>query len=238
MDVSTLIVLQFIAHLFTDYFLQSDEQAKEKNEKGFQSKFLSKHFLIAFIFSWGLSFQLNFIYFALAIALSHVIIDGAKKYINCHERLGKYAFYIDQLLHISIFTFGSLIFDKYFTLYKPFDIEINWNFVLLTAGYLLCLKPTNIIIKQIFNTVKITDQITGGLENAGRLIGGLERILTLTFVLLGHYEAVGFLIAAKSILRFKEGDRQTTEYVLIGTMLSFSIAIGIGILVLKIYSTT
>jgi hypothetical protein len=238
MDVITLIVLQFIAHLFTDYFLQSDKQAKEKNEQGFQSKFLRKHFLIAFIFSWGLSFQLNFAFFALAIALSHIIIDGLKKHINNHQILGKYAFYIDQLLHISIFIFASIVFDKFFTCCKLFDYEIEWHYVLVTAGYLFCLKPTNIIIKQIFNTVSITDQTTDDLENAGRLIGVLERLLVLTFVLLDQYEAVGFLIAAKSILRFKEGDRKTTEYVLIGTMLSFAIAIGIGILILKVHNIT
>lgn len=238
MNVLTLVILQFIAHLFTDYFLQSDEQAEEKNEQGFQSKFLRKHFLIALILSWGLSFQLNFFFFALAIAFSHVVIDGLKKYINNHAILGKYVFYVDQLLHIFILIIASILFDKYFMLYPFFDIEIDGYHVLLTAGYLFCLKPTNIIIKQIFNTVSITDQTNDDLENAGRLIGVLERLLVLTFVLLDQYEAVGFLIAAKSILRFKEGDRKTTEYVLIGTMLSFAIAIGVGILMSKVNNIT
>jgi hypothetical protein len=49
--------------------------------------------------------------------------------------------------------------------------------------------------------------------------------MVLVFVLIGQFSAVGFLIAAKSILRFKDGDLIKTEYVLIGTMLSFSIAI-------------
>ena len=37
-------------------------------------------------------------------------------------------------------------------------------------------------------------------------------------------EAVGFLIAAKSILRYKDTDNLKTEYVLIGTLLSFGTA--------------
>lgn len=62
------------------------------------------------------------------------------------------------------------------------------------------------------------------MKNAGALIGNLERILTLVFVLIGQYEAVGFIIAAKSLLRFKDTDTAKTEYVLAGTLLSFGIA--------------
>jgi hypothetical protein len=55
------------------------------------------------------------------------------------------------------------------------------------------------------------------------------------FILTGHFEAIGFLLAAKSIFRFgdlKEAkDRKLTEYVLIGTLLSFGIALLIGLLV-------
>jgi hypothetical protein len=51
----------------------------------------------------------------------------------------------------------------------------------------------------------------------------------LTFILLNQFEAVGFLLAAKSILRFKEAETLKSEYVLIGTMLSFAIAIAFGI---------
>jgi len=73
------------------------------------------------------------------------------------------------------------------------------------------------------------------LLNAGKLIGNIERVLTLTLVLLNQYEIVGFIIAAKSILRFKDTDTSRTEYVLIGTLLSFGIAIllGIGISLIK-----
>ena len=78
------------------------------------------------------------------------------------------------------------------------------------------------------------DDITGDLPNAGKLIGVVERLLSLVFVLLGQYEAVGFIIAAKSILRFAEGDKAKSEYVLIGTLLSFSMAIFVGVAI-KLY---
>lgn len=53
----------------------------------------------------------------------------------------------------------------------------------------------------------------------------------MVFVLIGQYEAVGFIVAAKSLLRFKETDTAKTEYVLAGTLLSFGIATCCGLLV-------
>ena len=46
----------------------------------------------------------------------------------------------------------------------------------------------------------------------------------------GQYEAIGLLVAAKSILRFKDTDTAKTEYVLAGTFLSFAIAILCGLI--------
>jgi hypothetical protein len=64
-----------------------------------------------------------------------------------------------------------------------------------------------------------------GLENGGKRIGQLERVLILLFVLSGQPASVGFLVTAKSVFRFgelKEGDgRKEAEYIIIGTMLSF-----------------
>lgn len=73
------------------------------------------------------------------------------------------------------------------------------------------------------------------LAEAGIWIGRLERVLVLTFVILKQFEAIGFLIAAKSILRFSDKSanepRKQTEYVLIGTLISFSIALFSGLII-------
>ena len=52
---------------------------------------------------------------------------------------------------------------------------------------------------------------------------------------MSQYEAIGFLIAAKSILRFSEASKgdEKSEYVLTGTLLSLAIALCLGIFVLK-----
>ena len=68
-----------------------------------------------------------------------------------------------------------------------------------------------------------------GNQGGGSLIGQLERALIFAFVLVGYLEGIGFLVAAKSILRFKNTEEQKmAEYVLIGTLMSFALAIALA----------
>ena len=68
-----------------------------------------------------------------------------------------------------------------------------------------------------------------GMPFAGAWIGYIERVLILTFVITDNIEGVGFLLAAKSIFRFgdlnKTREIKITEYVLLGTLASFTIAL-------------
>lgn len=232
MDIILFLILQLIAHLLTDFVFQNNRLATDKNTKGFKSSFLIWHGLIAILLSWLLSFQLNFIIGALLIGISHYIIDGCKPFLNNHKSLGRYAFYIDQFLHIILFIAVSLTFFTITDFNPVINVIVAKQYIVLTAGFLFILKPTNIFIKEMLSTFEIesTPQ-SQELEKAGRLIGILERILVVIFVLIGQFGAIGFLIAAKSILRYKDTDLLKTEYVLIGTMLSFGIAVLVGLLI-------
>ncbi len=58
------------------------------------------------------------------------------------------------------------------------------------------------------------------------------RFLTYTLILLGEWSALGFILAAKSIARFRELERQSfADYYLIGTLMSISVAVGTGLIV-------
>ena len=69
-----------------------------------------------------------------------------------------------------------------------------------------------------------------GLKEAGRYIGWLERGLIITFVIGNFGEAVGFLLAAKAIVRYPEMDKDGAfgEYFLVGTLTSVGIALVVG----------
>lgn len=104
--------------------------------------------------------------------------------------------------------------------------------------HLLLLKPTSILLSLFIAKWTPTDNERNSLPNAGTRIGYLERILILTFMLVGCMEGIGFLLAAKSIFRFgeltKAKEVKITEYVMIGTLPSFAIAILIGTIARKI----
>lgn len=112
-------------------------------------------------------------------------------------------------------------------------------FWIVGVSYLIALEPMGVLIGKI--TDRWQEELAGGdkeqlfgLKSAGRWIGRLERFIILTLILIGEYNAIGFLIATKSIFRFKGGvqdgrERKEAEYILIGTLLSFALAIALGI---------
>ncbi|MEH7081861.1 DUF3307 domain-containing protein [Neobacillus drentensis] len=65
----------------------------------------------------------------------------------------------------------------------------------------------------------------------GKLIGYIERLLVLLLTFYSAYPAIGFIVAAKSIARFKQmDDRDWAEYFLLGTLTSMFLGITFGIL--------
>ncbi|WP_026450140.1 DUF3307 domain-containing protein [Aequorivita capsosiphonis] len=231
MGIGEFLLLQFIAHLCLDYFFQTDKLAKQKNAIGFKSPFLYWHALTCFILSWLFSLQFGFFFGAVVITVTHFLMDGFKHYLNDSKLLGRYAYFIDQALHLVIMTVVVILFDKWHGINPSVEVSINFKYLLIITGYLVCLKPANIFIKEVFKSTEIQVSSDNEMPNAGKVIGVLERILTLTFIIVSQYSAVGFLIAAKSILRYRNDETLKTEYVLIGTMLSFGIAVIAGIII-------
>jgi len=236
MDVTQLFILQFIAHLLADYTFQTGRRACDKDTLEFKSNFLKWHVLVIFGFSWVLSFQWLFVFGSLAIALSHWLLDGFKHHIRNRRETGNFTFFIDQAVHLLILSLVVILYTRLFTVKPVVNISLSIKYLLIIAAYLICTKPANILIKEILVAfeIKFADQgeSAESIPNAGKLIGVIERWLVLTFILCNQFESIGFLIAAKSILRFKEADTVKTEYVLIGTMLSFSISIAMGNMIL------
>jgi hypothetical protein len=242
MTVYDLLILQFIAHMLADYTFQSELWVEEKKANGIWSWAMIRHVLVVLFISYVLANQWFFIIPSLIIAFSHMVIDGNKEKM----RLGKYTFFIDQAWHLVIISGVVILFEKYCAINPIIQLSLNTHYLIIIAAFLFCTKPANILIKEIFKYYKIViPQIPNNgilpipnndLLNAGKIIGIMERILTVTFVLLGQYEAVGFLIAAKSILRYEGNNAARTEYVLIGTLLSFGIAIMTSVAILKLIS--
>jgi hypothetical protein len=227
-----LLLYLLLSHLLADFFFQTDSLCNDKIVNKFRSKFLYIHSLIAGLLPWLIIFSLDFWKYALIIAISHFIIDAIKVRFNSNLN----SFCIDQALHIGIMIWIASIYTFNIN-YQFLNIQLfnNISFPLLLFVILLCLKPTNIFIKLVLDKYKVgINEECHDIKNAGALIGNLERIISVLFVILGQFEAIGFIVAAKSILRFKDNTAKT-EYVLAGTFLSFGIAI-IGGLTIKYLS--
>jgi len=71
----------------------------------------------------------------------------------------------------------------------------------------------------------------GNAKGAGKVIGVFERAIIVPLVFVEAYEAIGLVLAAKSIARFEQlKDRKFSEYYLIGTLASLSFGILVGLL--------
>ena len=224
-----------LAHLLGDFLLQPNSWVADKEQKKGKSKFLYFHVLIhialVFIFLWNI--QLWWI--ALIIGITHFLIDWAKLQFQTPKAKRTW-FFVDQLLHIVVIVLLSVFYYPYL---KWEDLFNHDNLKIITAVVFLTV-PSSIIIKTLISiwtpvTVEHSKIQTESLVNAGKYIGILERLLVFVFIIVNHWEGVGFMIAAKSVFRFSDlaeaKQRKLTEYVLIGTLLSFGIAILTGILV-------
>ena len=227
---SPILLNLVLAHVIGDFYLQTDRACRQKEEQKLKSWFLYVHAIMIGLLSWVLVPVAEFALYALVIAVSHLMIDVVKVYM----RSGLWSFVIDQLAHLGVLVVVVCIFqtsDEF--LFQSLCNFHSFSIPLLTLAILLCMKPTNLFIKLLLTQYQVgASESCRDLKNAGALIGNLERLLTIIFVMIGQYEAIGFIVAAKSILRFKDTDTAKTEYVLAGTFLSFGIAILCGLMVL------
>lgn len=97
-----------------------------------------------------------------------------------------------------------------------------------------CNHPASVFVKKL--SIYVTGGTSDGHKKAppvGSVIGKLERILTVILVLCNQIGAIGFVLTAKSLARYKQLDNQSfAEKYLVGTLSSTTIAI-IAALLLK-----
>lgn len=227
-----ILIKLLLAHLIGDFFLQPEKWVKEKEKKKLKSPKLYLHVLIHIIITTLILWDLSLWPLVVLIGASHFIIDAFKLSIQ-KKKTKRLLFFIDQFLHFTVIVIGYIYLSKSASNLK---IIITDNTLLLITCLLFLTIPTSIIMKTIFLKWNISKlhKNNESLQDAGKYIGILERLLVFIFIILNHWEAVGFLITAKSVFRFgdlKESkDRQLTEYILIGTLISFGLAIITGIL--------
>lgn len=231
MEIALLKLL--LAHILGDFFLQPNSWVVEKEQKKLKSAKLYLHIAIhiALIFIVFLSFSVWKV--ALVVGLLHGIIDALKLTLQ-KEKTKRIWFFVDQLLHVAVIL---VCWQYYFYANISLAFLQNNRFWLFLIGALFLTSPAAIFIRMTI-AKWVPEKAATSLQDAGKFIGIIERLLIYLFVCTNHFEAVGFLLAAKSIFRFGDlkdaHDIKLTEYVLIGTLLSFGLALIVAMAVLNI----
>ena len=232
-----MILLKLIlAHFIGDFLLQPKSWIEDKELNKIKSPKLYIHILLHGLLVFLVLWNIQYWSLALALMLVHGVIDIIKLYAQKENSKTKW-FLIDQLLH------GLSILVIWGIWIKPV-LEIspwmaNKNIWIYSTALLFITSVASIIIQVLMSgwSKIIGDSNEESLNNAGKYIGILERLFVFIFVITGNWQAIGFLLAAKSVFRFGDlkdsKDRKLTEYILIGTLLSFGIAIVSGMVVLE-----
>jgi hypothetical protein len=233
--MQTLLILQLTAHLLADFNFQPQTWCNVKESKTISNVYFY-HIAVVFVCAWFLSFSVAFWWAALLIAVLHLLLDVVKSFLFQKGTGKTYLFFIDQTLHLLVITGVVFWFSEKEHIEFPGFISANTVFILFAI--IASSKPSNIFIKKYMevNNFIPPQNENNNLLNAGRVIGSLERIVSFILISFDQFAAVGFIIAAKSILRFKDTDTAKTEYLLIGSLLSFGIAILLGIAYLHLNS--
>ncbi|MBA4298933.1 Protein of unknown function [Algoriphagus alkaliphilus] len=227
------LIKLLLAHIIGDFLLQPKSWVAEKEKKKVRSPKIYLHFLIhgtLIVILLGIDFWAM----AVCLMLIHGLIDLTKLYFQKNNNR-VYWFFGDQIAHLS-----SIVGFWHFWFNPEIYLSFSSAFWIYCTALILITQVAGITIQLLLAVWSKKLDLSEGasLQNAGKHIGMLERLFVFVFVITGKWEAIGFLLAAKSVFRFgdlrKSKDRKLTEYILIGTLISFGISILTGLAVLWI----
>lgn len=221
MDVEKAIAILIASHVLADFLLQPDWLVNRKK----MPLFCLLHGLIHAALIYAVYQAWSCWVLPTAVLVTHMVIDLAKqKWALDTPR----AFALDQGAHVlSLIGIGWLLIV---TGWMPPFTGLGYKPIIGFAGFIGTVLAAGCFVGKVASGIKDRNNLQiDGLENGGAMIGNLERALIFLLVFINQPAGIGFLVAAKSILRFEEAKKQKlAEYVLIGTLLSFSLAIAIA----------
>lgn len=236
--------LILLGHIIGDFYVQTDKMAEKKKNS---IKYILIHCL-SYTIVMGIVFYklsrgfVETLIISSFVFLNHLIIDLIKQ--KCDKKAVKYEyiiFLVDQIIQTMILLLIVYIAKQLFCFRINTDLMINdlnvKTCIVVASAVLVCWKPASIFVSLVFKIIPETigqaDQTTKTNEKIetegvkiGSWIGILEREIILILGLMGQFGAIGFVLTAKSLARFKQLENKSfAEKYLVGTLLSAFIAI-------------
>ena len=168
----------------------------------------------------------------LGIGLLHALIDGLKTRVPRLDRESATVLILDQAAHLVVLVVAWVLLIESTGVPVPV-VPPSWLRPWVTASVVVAAFAANatggsVLVRIVLGPLDRSGD--SGHAGAGRLIGILERTLTLILILAGEWAAMALLATAKSVARFDElKDREFAEYYLVGTLTSLLVAILIGL---------
>lgn len=218
----TLAALLF-AHILADFVFQTDAMVANKKKPGT----LLLHGVIVLFTAQAALGRVD-AWEPLALATVHILIDAVKVYA-LPDRLS--SFFADQFAHLVTIFAVALYAPSLFSGGTWAEITFVPGMMAAIGGIILATYAGAHVLRLLvarWDTREL--KLPEGLRDGGRLIGLLERGIIYLLVLTGNPAGVGFLIAAKSVLRFDttRENQSAGEYVIIGTLASFGWALAVS----------
>lgn len=220
----SVFVILLSAHIFGDFLLQTDATAKNKGKP----RVLLMHSLLHGALVYGLLQQWS----AWQVPVVVVVLHGLIDFVKSRRTPTAAAFAWDHAAHVLTLAIIAPVAVR-LNWCAPFG-GYGWPWIVGVAGFVATVFGAGFFIvavaaKLIAANAELEKTIKAGLKDGGKQIGRLERALIFAFILVGEPTGIGFLVAAKSILRFEEAKQQpVAEYVLIGTLWSFGLAMALA----------
>lgn len=181
-----LIILQLIALLLGNYMFKSENIVAKKSSNNRRTPVF--HALLIALLSYLLSFDLGFWKAAIFIAFTHLGIDLLKSYstLTTQYKIRKSTvFFINLLVKLFIFLIAVIVYNHFYNISFYLNLP-ETKYLATLLAFIFCMKPANTIILHLFSAFNIkTPSETSdteenkSLENAGKLIGVAERMITL-----------------------------------------------------------
>lgn len=157
-----------------------------------------------------------------AITAAHVLLDALKSAVSRRAPARSLEWFaLDQLAHVGTLAAAWAWLGPRAP--SPAAVGLDASALgtvsIHVAAYAFNLNGVSALVVEVLRRLDMKVGSDG--PAVGRAIGFLERVFAITLVLVDRWEALGLLVAAKSLARFKElDDRARAEYYLVGTLVS------------------
>lgn len=232
------LALLVLGHALGDFAFQTDGMVENKHRWG---PLLAHGAVLAATHAIVLApmLTLHTAGIVVAVAASHVLVDGVKARLGdpTRDRLG--VFVADQAVHLLVLLVAWTFLEPTAWTASPVVRAVDgvpyqaWSTLTKGAVYVSAFvfahHGGNALVRGVLP--EPSPEPSGGVDlEAGATIGTLERWIVLLLALAGQWEAVVLVVAAKSIARFEElKERAFAEYFLVGTLASVLVAIGLAL---------